>query len=199
MHSESENEMTQTHNVLRGSYRNIAKVWARASHTAVADGFKWYETANEIGATIDRVHGFRDGTGAGILAALSPQKAWDVNVSLAWQLSETGYCGHTRNNVDKANRIRSGENPLDVLGGRKVRAFYSCIVGVDSEACIDRHAVSIYMGRHCTDRELKLLARVGVYDRIAAAYQRVADENDVPVYVVQAVTWVQWRIEKGLS
>ena len=191
--------MAQTHNVLRGSHRNISKVWQRASQDAINHGFEWYETANRIGAEIDRTFGFRPNTGAGILAALSPQKNWDVNISLAWQLAETDTCGQTKANVAKALRIKRGENPLDVLGGRKVRAFYSCIVGVESEACIDRHAVSIYMGRHVSDVELKMLARVGVYDRIANAYATVAEAENVPVYVIQAATWVQWRVEKGIA
>lgn len=190
---------TQTHNVLRGSHKRIRAVWDRATHESIASGFDWYSEAQRIGEDIDRTHNLRDGSGAGILAALSPQKSWPVNISLAWELVETGNCGQMRANVVKALRIRAGESPLDVLGGRKVRAFYSCILGTDSEACIDRHAVSIYMGRHCADSDLKLLSRVGVHDRIAGAYQTVADAVGQPVHVVQAVTWVQWRAEKGLK
>ena len=193
--------MYKNTDVLAGDVSNVIAVWNRASDQRKIDGALWYEDARQIGRDLDRTFDLRDGSGAGILAALSPSTAWEVNVSEAWALCKSGWSRRQSkaNNV-KALAIRDGANPDDILGGNKVKAFYACIVNNDAKrACIDRHAVAVYVGRHVTDAEQKGLSRVDVYDRIAEAYQLAADQIGVSVEVVQAVTWVQWRAEKGLS
>lgn len=192
---------TKNLDVLTGTVENIVDVWNRASDQRKIDGALWYDDARQIGRDLDETFKLASGSGAGILAALSPSTAWTVNVSEAWALCENGWSRRqSKANNLKALSIRDGASPDEILGGNKVRAFYACIVDNDQKrACIDRHAVSVYVGRHVTDAEQKGLARVGVYDRIAEAYQTAADQIGVSVEVVQAVTWVQWRAEKGLS
>ena len=189
--------MVQSHNLLRGSYRNVLAVWESTSDEDKTNGALWYENARKIGRELDRVFALTPNSGAGILAALSPSTSWEINMREAWLFCENGWSRmQSRANNLKALRIGSGEAPLDVLGGNKVRAFYQCIIdSFDKRACIDRHAVAVYMGRPVPDREIKWLARVGIYERIAAAYQRVADQFGVAVEVVQATTWEAWRSE----
>lgn len=63
-----------------------------------------------------------------------------------------------RPNMRKAWRILKGEQPLAVLGGDKVRAFYSLMINPDNseDVCIDRHAVSLWYGSKLGDNYVKL-------------------------------------------
>ena len=98
-------------------------------------------------------------------------------------------------------RILAGEKPLDVLGGRKVRAFYKAIVAPHgtSEPVIDRHAIAIYMGRQVSERELLMVQNDKVMDRIQKAYKKASYELEVHHHKVQAITWSEWRRLKGYS
>lgn len=187
----------RSHNVLRGSYRNVLAVWQSTSDDDKTAGAQWYRTARELGKSLDSEFDLKPNSGAGILAALSPSMSWENNQIEARALIENGWSRmQSAANNQKALKIKRGDDPLEVLGGNKVRAFYACIVDRDDKrACIDRHAVAVYMGRHISDREQKGLERVGIYDRIANAYQRVADQYGVAVEVVQATTWTAWRSE----
>lgn len=187
----------QSHNVLRGSFRNVLAVWNATSDDDKSAGAQWYQTARKLGKSLDHEFKLRPNSGAGIIAALSPSMSWENNQIEARSLIVAGWSRlQSAANNHKALRIKAGANPLDVLGGNKVRAFYACIVDADDKrACIDRHAVAVYMGRHISDREQKGLERVGIYDRIANAYQRVADMFGVAVEVVQATVWTAWRSE----
>jgi hypothetical protein len=100
-------------------------------------------------------------------------------------------------NKDKAIRILSGEDPRDVLGGLKVRAFYECITG-GNQVCVDGHAYSIWLGqRVATSSTPKISPKL--YATIAHDYHLAAQQvNQITgkQYTgsqVQAITWVAWR------
>jgi hypothetical protein len=97
----------------------------------------------------------------------------------------------------KADAIAAGADPLDVLGGRKVRSFYRNIVGHTGHVTVDRHAVAIVAGRPLTDREGKVLERIGPYTYVAGAYRAAARRLGVAPTELQAVTWLVWRRLKG--
>jgi hypothetical protein len=131
--------------------------------------------------------------GAGVIAALSPQKAWEHNVKLAQEAFANGEArGHVRNACAKAERIMLGEDPLQVLPAElKTWNFFRCISDPeDPEAVvIDRHAHDIAVGEVYggTDRGLDNKRR---YATLSHAYREAARRlNEIPS-VVQAVTWV---------
>ena len=180
---------------------NVLAIWHAATDAERANGARWYavgaELAVTMGGTLQR--------GAGVIAALSPQMGWTRNMVIAATALERGTAKgfHTGGNVAKADAIAAGADPMAVLGGDKVRNFYQCFLVAagaadGNPACIDRHAIAIYIGRCQADNESKVLDRKGVYDAIADAYRSAADVIGVPAYVMQAVTWVAWRRMKGI-
>ena len=140
--------------------------------------------------------------GAGILAALSPQTEWGDNIHLAHLLIGTGHAsGQTGVNNEKALKILQGEDPMTVLKGRKVVPFYKAIVNPegDNPTVVDRHASAVYMGRPLIEKELNQLQSPVIYRRISGAYAKAAKVKGVHPNVLQAQTWLQWRINRGVA
>jgi hypothetical protein len=129
--------------------------------------------------------------GAGVIAALSPQAAWDENKRQAEALLAGEPVRNTAERLDKATDIACGIDPEYVLGGPKTRAFYGCILDPVGHptACIDRHMVRAAL-KVSSDAEIKLWAkRAGVYDLIAEEIGKLAKRYSQPVSTIQAVIW----------
>ena len=173
--------------------RNIISVWSIATEDEFEEGAHWYEQAHWTARML------ADGdvrTGAGLLAALSPQTAWWLNVELACDAYDAGTATrHTGDSTGKANKILAGMDPVDVLPmTRKTGQFYRCILDPDdAEAvCIDRHAYDIAVGIPLGDWNRGLSAH-GRYKLIADCYREAARRLGQLPSTVQAVTWVAWR------
>lgn len=176
---------------------NIIQVFRNCTEGDIHDGLNWYPRANLIARQIAENNAI---VGAGVIAALSPNLNWDINVSLAREILKTKiYTGHYRNTLEKAKRIINGENPLTVLHGWKTVNFYDCILnsGNTNSVCIDRHAIAICLGRPATDRERRELRATNSglqkYNRYADAYRSVSLELNIKPSQLQAITWVSWR------
>lgn len=173
--------------------RNIQTVWSMATDAELQEGRDWYWTAHETAYLL------ADGdvrVGAGLLAALSPQTAWWLNVELACDAYETGRASrHTGDSCGKANKILAGIDPEDVLPmARKTGQFYRCILDPrDREAvCIDRHAHDVAVGV-AYGSWLRGLSTQSRYDLLADCYRGAARRLGEAPSTVQAVTWVTWR------
>lgn len=173
--------------------QNVIGEWLSATSDQHMVGRAWYRTAHSIALMI------ADGDvvkGAGLLAALSPQTEWFLNIELAADAFENGApSGHFADALRKARRILAGEDPLDVLPmARKTGHFYRCIVDpTDAGAiCIDRHAHDIAVGTRFGSASRGLDAR-GRYELIADTYREAARRLGELPLTVQAVTWVSWR------
>lgn len=173
--------------------RNIISVWYVATDQEASEGREWYRTAHRTAEML------ADGdvkVGAGLLAALSPQTAWWLNVELACEAYEAGRASrHTGDSCGKANKIMAGLDPVDVLPmERKTGQFYRCILDPsDPDAvCIDRHAHDVAVGVPYGDwpRGLSTHSR---YRLVADCYREAAKRVGELPMVVQAVTWVVWR------
>lgn len=173
--------------------RNIVSVWNIAQREEVDEGRRWYWTAHATALML------ADGdieVGAGLLAALSPQTAWWLNVELACEAFEAGTASrHTADSTSKANRILAGVSPESVLPmHRKTGQFYRCIVDpADPVAvCIDRHAHDVAVGVPYGYWPRGLSAH-GRYALLAQCYWEAAQRVGEIPSVVQAVCWVTWR------
>lgn len=173
--------------------RNIFSVWATATDSQVQEGRDWYRNAHETAAML------ADGdveTGAGLLAALSPQTSWWLNVELACEAFEAGTASrHTGDSCGKANRILAGVSPESVLPmQRKTGHFYRCIVNPSDpvSVCVDRHAHDVAVGVAYGDWPRGLSAH-GRYALLASCYWEAAQRLGELPSTVQAVTWVTWR------
>lgn len=173
--------------------RNIVSVWHLASERQVEEGRRWYQTAHETAAML------ADGdvkVGAGLLASLSPQTAWWLNVELACEAYESGNAArHVGDACGKANKIMAGVDPEEVLPmRRKTGQFYRCILDPKDPVavCIDRHAHDVAVGVAYGDWPRGLSAQ-GRYALLAQCYWEAAQRLGELPSVVQATTWVTWR------
>lgn len=173
-----------------GYVQNIMRAWHGATPDQVTRGRTWYATAHELAAML------ADGDtrkGAGVLAALSANKRWSLNCTLARRAFNTGRpAGHVRDALHKAERIMRGEDPEDVLPmERKTGNFYRCISDPsDPDAVvIDRHAHDIAVGEIYGDAE-RGLTNPNRYALLAHCYREAAQRLGELPSTVQAVTWV---------
>lgn len=185
---------------------NIRDAFDKASSQERLEGMHWYLNAHvEANATATKYR-IPTAQAVGVVAALSPGNSWDRNMEHARLLINDFKAGlrgadlplvgsYGRSNVVKSERILLGEDPRNVLGGLKVRAFYECLLNPwnpkDGAVCIDRHAKSVAFGYRVLDKEASIKPKQ--YALIAAAYKAAANELQVAAHVVQAVTWVAWR------
>lgn len=168
---------------------NIIAAYRAATPDQLNRGRQWYHTANEL------AHMMSEGNtraGAGVIAALSPQKAWYLNVALAENAFATGEVrGQVRDACGKAERIMLGEDPLNVLPeDSKTWNFYRCIADPSDPdpVCVDRHSFDVAVGETLgsADRGLSNKRR---YATIAHAYREAARRIGIIPSVLQAVTW----------
>lgn len=173
--------------------RNIISVWESATPEQLQEGRSWYRVAHGIASMICEGDARK---GAGLLAALSPQTSWWLNVELASDAADHGFAsGHFRDACSKARRILEGADPESVLPmRRKTGQFFLCIADPShpSAVCVDRHAHDLAVGRALGDRDRGLSAH-GRYEALAECYRTAAARLGVLPSTVQAVTWVVWR------
>jgi hypothetical protein len=180
-----------------GYVENIISEYLNAPESVISDGMTWYNDANALALELSPGDAWR---GAGVIAAFSPMCPWNRNVELARNTFATGIAtGHTKAMCGMAQRIHDGEFTLDVLKGDKTRAFASAIADPANStiATIDRHAHDIAMGRQFTD-DTRKIGKV-VFRTLSSAYVEAAELAGIGVAQMQAITWVAWRIRKGIA
>lgn len=172
-------------------------------------GLKWYSNANNVARALAFVldpHQTRPDwalkAASAVIAALSPQQSWAKNQEYAaimvshyakgGTLATLEGVGQTGANIAKAWAVLNGGDPLDVLGGDKVRSFYANILsgGHDDAVTVDRHAVSAYYLPG--DETFKSLTPKR-YAMVAQAYRDAAAVLGVTPPQMQAICWVAWR------
>jgi hypothetical protein len=181
---------------------NVLAVYSGASAHSLREGLSWYLDAHNVSSALAGQYGVSVVHVAGIIAALSPMNGWENNKRKAAQLLAQGNgdgCG-LRTNVAKAERIFAGADPLDVLRGDKVTAFYRTILDPfgDIDPVIDRHAFDIAVGERTDEKRRGILGRKGVYSTFANVYRDAAKVAGIGSAQMQAVTWVAWREALGI-
>jgi len=190
------------------THGSILAVFFTASQAEIEEGRQWYISANTIAKNIAASHRCINGcnTVAAVIAALSPNNRWHRNIIDAEALIKVHSLGGEygaikvstySKNKDKAIRILEGEEPLDVLGGNKVRAFYRCILGED-DVCVDGHAFSIWSGQRVSTTKTPKISD-SLYRAIVKDYQKATTvinsitQLNYTASQIQAITWVTWR------
>jgi hypothetical protein len=175
--------------------RNILREYRATDAATRLAGRAWYRDARETAELIAIETGHALETVIGVIAALSPQQQWWQNVMLARQTCTAGVMvqGHTTDNMRKVNEILQGADPLDVLGGLKVRAFYANMLsdGQDGGVTIDRHAWRTVCGRNELGKR-NAVPTDKAYTLAADAFQqavRYCDEELTPAEL-QAIVWI---------
>ena len=189
--------MTKTHNVLRGSYHNILAEYERATTADVASGWAWYEDMRSWCEKVAKQHGTYTHRVIGMFAVLSPMITVDQCKRATVEVLVNGTTDlNYPANVEKAKQVLAGN--YEAVQGQKVQAFEEAIAHPwgDSNPVIDRHAVSVYMGRTINDKQRGGLARKKVHTRISNAYRKAAEISGVPVHVMQAIVWESYRVRE---
>lgn len=193
------------------SVANILAVYNGATADNVRWGLMWYPTAHRQALAMGGGRAYHLSRNAGIVAALSPLNGWNNNLRKAREvISKRGRIEVVKgqpngiglgNNVAKAIAIYNGAEPLDILNGDKVRAFYRTILDPtgDIDPVIDRHAFDIAVGEQTNEKRRGALSRKGVYHEFANAYREAAKIAGIGSAQMQAITWVQWRESLGID
>ena len=86
---------------------------------------------------------------------------------------------------------------LEILNGNKISAFFMNVYRPygANYVTIDRHAVSIALGKVVTGDLLKMTAKQ--YEFFAEAYIKASKRVGILPCQLQAVTWVAWRGDKN--
>lgn len=190
------------------SHGNILAVFFAATDSEILHGSRWYGDALKVCSAVSQATGLPLATVAGVTAALSPNNRWARNQADAERLCRAFSAGTLADaaavkvstfngNKQKALAILAGAQPLDVLGGLKVRAFYQCILGDDS-VCIDGHAYAIWIGQYVpTTKTPKISPKL--YASISQAYEQAAETinsvtgSSYTAAQIQAITWTVWQ------
>lgn len=170
--------------------RNIIRTFESATADQEKRGREWYTRAREVA---DMISEGDVRAGAGVIAALSVQKAWPLNMTMARRTFEARRpSGHTQDALRKATKILAGADPADVLPmTSKTGMFFRTIMNPDDPdaVVIDRHAHDVAVGERygSTDRGLSSRTR---YATLAHAYREAARILGELPSTVQAVTWL---------
>lgn len=166
----------------------VASTLTREQWQAGAD---WYATAHAECVTMSTLRNVSVSTAAAIVAALSPQTQWSVNLRAAWRLLGTG-------EREPATLASNHRRALGVLDGSidpeswqaKIGRFWRNLSGDLTCATVDTWAWAMLTG---DELPIGLLKRKGAYAQCEQAFLIVADRYGQPPAVVQAATWIPYR------
>ena len=174
---------------------NILSVW---NETTLKERHDWYSSANEYCLRLCEEFKLPLAKVVGVVAALSPLRTWEQNKVIAKEFIATGDCGHVRVFKNKAADIMvNGCTPdevLLILNGNKIKSFFTNIHYPDKldEVTIDRHAISIALGRKASNTELRGITDKQ-YEFFVEAYKAAAAKVGTTPSLMQSATWVHYR------
>jgi len=144
---------------------NIMKTFNRATPAMIRNGVAWYKRAKRECNKIAKDTGLPLWKVVGVASALSPNNKWDRNVLDArnmceayvnnayadiWRVKVCTYNPNKRKALLVLGLSNVGQ-VKSLLNGKKIVAFYACIMGEDT-CVVDGHAKNIYYGQEvCVD------------------------------------------------
>ena len=205
--------------------KNIIAMRRKAKPEDVAHGVAWYAEAYEQCRIIADRFNLPIHIVTGVVAALSPNNRWELNIRNANDLICAFTTGSTMDDVSvctystmkqKAWSIleqmpdRYEENDTlivdevkTILNGKKIICFYENIMG-DDTCTIDGHARNIAYAERVNLTDGKTSIGVKEYANLQDAYRIAASRCRVngrrlKAYELQAITWVTWRKLHGIA
>lgn len=192
------------------SVRQILKVYRSATSDEIEFGMKWYAIAKRDATKIAKEFGISVNTTVGVIAALSPNLGWNLNVRAARDLIGAFTDGRSMDDIIVSAYPQNKRKAWEMLeqkmvrkkaimaklNGPKTTAFFANIIGMDV-VTVDGHAKNIHDGL----RRVLKNNNVGVkeYGIIADAYYKAADKVGIKGYQMQAITWVAWRRQHNIE
>ena len=167
----------------------------------------WYQEANEWAVEVSEFLLSFTGQNVsrqqvlGVVSALSPMQEWNKNKEIAIELIMTGNCGYMERGKQKARDILKLPSVVicidteikSILNGEKTKTFYENMVYPtrSSGVTVDRHAISIAIGRIADDKEQAISTRA--YKFIEECYIATAEKLGLTPLHLQSITWQAWK------
>lgn len=195
------------------SYKNILAVYELANVADRTTGESWYPTAYAIACKLAEKYNVSPIVAAGVIAALSPRNRWERNVADAENLikvhsidpdsvASVKVCTFGANKAKAVQMLAESPKTVDaalnILSGPKLQEFFSCIMGIDEEACVDGHAYSVWIGDRITVDSVPKISKK-LRAQIKADYAQAAKIAGIKSSEMQAVTWCAWRRIHGVG
>lgn len=180
---------------------NIERVFENATIKDYQEGIKWYSEAYDFANDLAKTYDVSAMKVAGVIAAMSPMKAWKNNKEIAEEFIKSGISGHTESQTEKAKSIYLLNNDdkqyiESTLNGLKTINFFNNIYNPSDEeyVTIDRHHLYISTGidvQVCTRKQYQFIKKHTVMFSKSV--------NLIPCNL-QAILWVTWkRMKKELE
>ena len=196
------------------SSKNILSVYNLATVADTQAGQTWYARALTFADNLGEVYNINYATIVAIIASLSPRNKWERNLQDAEKMVKVyanggtyedlinlKVCTFTPGKVKAAriltDKVTDRDELRAILKGPKLIEFFNCILGNESDVCIDGHAYSIWLGERVTLADVPAIG-VKLRRKIKADYQLAAQILGVEPHVVQAITWVTWKRIHGV-
>lgn len=184
-----------------GLVLNIIATFQSATADELRAGLSWYATMGDLVIRRMRLANRSHKCGykltrsvcLGIVAALSPNKSWVVNLDMCERLIISRRAGTYATQVAKALAILDGEDPLDALRGPKERSFYRCFMcpAASDDVTVDGHTLNIWLGEYMSTEKTKVSPRQ--YRLCKHDFQVAAEMLGVLPSQLQATCWIVWR------
>ncbi len=204
---------------------NIIAMRRKAKPADVAHGIAWYAEAYEECRIIADKYDLPEYIVVGVVAALSPNNRWAINVTnadnliaawrnggkpedvsvctynamklKAWSILEQMPMRYSEHDTVIVDEVKT------ILKGKKIVCFYENIMG-DDTCTIDGHARNIAYNERVNLTDNKTNIGVVEYRNLQDAYRIAASRCRVngkrlKAYELQAITWVTWRKLHGIA
>jgi hypothetical protein len=191
--------------------RNIKRVYNQAKETHILEGKNAYRTYHNDLITVSESTGISFPACCAAFAALSPgvrieenYKTFYLLVSFVKEnknpsdLNKVSYTGYSACRERAYNYLTGYQDFLTSLSknSNKIRNFYNNVLNPDKDdyITIDRHMISIYLGRDAAEKERKqVFDNAKQYRIIADVYKYVAKKLNILPCELQAICWFAWR------
>jgi hypothetical protein len=180
--------------------KNILNVYAMATHSQTKTN--WYQQANHFARGLAIKYNVPLSVACGVIASLSPLKSWTENKLIAESFLRNGNGKHTQAFIDKAKQIKASNGDVEtialILNGNKTISFFINILEPNQQnfVTIDRHALSIAIGRNIQEHEGKGITYTQ-YQFFVNAYNVAGTKAGISPVLMQSITWETWRENKS--
>lgn len=174
--------------------KNIEAVLALATPEELEYWRKWYLVGHRAAVMLARKHKTDLMTAAAVIAVLSPQEEWNVNLELADAAlgNDWNEVGTLLDSRAKAYSIVH-DRDFSAIRGEKVFPFFLSIFDpakFQEEVVVDTHAASIWLG-------LRKGSAPGINDTVRAKmtedYAKAGAKYGLSPQEAQACAWVMWK------
>ena len=194
---------------------NIAAVFTLATASERSIHATWYDDARSAAIAIADATGLGLDTVVGVIAALSPNNRWQRNLVDAENLcrtfvadpesAETVKVCTYKKMLAKAIQVLKCEEPEQIpgiLNGRKITSFFHCIMGDQSDVCVDGHAYCIWIGDRMSMQNVPSIGKNCIKLSLTITFKRVRLStlviNNLKPYQIQSITWNTWKRIHGV-